>query len=125
MSTIKYSSEITEANIISIMPGTTYTDKIYLTDEGGNAYPLTDYTPTCQIRDLYGNLIGEMVCTVDTPATDGIITRTCIIEITGLLTAHKSIRYVWGMQLAHTDGSILPEIQGGVNTDPKIVEVTP
>lgn len=99
--------------VISITKGSTYKDYVTILDVDGNVFDLTGLTVNSQIRTLSGVLAGTFTCIVSNP-TSGGINRILDKNTTELLTPALDVRHVWGIEVTALDGTVYPEIQGGV-----------
>jgi hypothetical protein len=95
--------------------GTNFIYNIYLIDEDGNIFDISDYTANAQIRKTYTSTSNVAITTNITGAS-GLISLTMNAATTSLLT---QTRYVYDLEL--TDGTNVSRIlEGFVTVNPGV-----
>lgn len=108
---------------LSIVRGDDFRVIITLSTDG-DPFDLTGYTPLAQIRpstSVAAPLTAEFDATVETPATDGIITLELDHDTTAALTTNG----VWDMQITDGSGWVTTVVSGTVTIVPDVTRVEP
>lgn len=98
--------------------GATFTREITYTNEDGTLFDLTDYTAELQVRTT---VTSETVTITKTPSIDvptAKISWAFTAAETATLTASK---YVWALELTHTDGTVIRLVEGDITVSPEVV----
>ena len=104
---------------ITIDQGSDATIQLELVDPAGSKKNLANHTITAKVKKNYSDSSGEatsFTTGILTPATDGV----CTLKLTNTQTdAFKAGRYVYDVELSHTDSSgttVIERILEGVIT---------
>ena len=101
--------------------GSTFSKQItvYETD-GSTIQNLTGYTVTSQLRKNYtSTAYTTILATIQTPATNGII----VMSLTAVQTAAlKAGRYVYDLQITHSDETVKRIIEGVITIRPEVTK---
>lgn len=81
---------------ITVEQGATFEETLSITDEDGDPVDLSGMTARAQIRKTYSDptVIASFVATVETPATDGIVTMKMTAANTALLPVASATGYL-------------------------------
>jgi len=92
---------------------------VYETD-GSTIQNLSAYTPTSQLRKNYtSTAYTTILATIQTPATNGII----VMSLTAVQTAAlKAGRYVYDLQITHSDETVKRIIEGVITIRPEVTK---
>lgn len=103
-----------EDNVIEITRKSSFTLELIFENPDGTPLDLTGATAAAEIRSIAtGALQASFSSSILAPTT-GIVKLVLEDEDTASLTAAQTIENVWGCMVSMPDGSVLPEIQGGV-----------
>ncbi len=101
--------------------GSTWSKQItvYQTD-GTTVQDLTSYTPSSQLRKNYTSTAYTTInATKSTPHTSGVI----VMSLTAVQTAAlKSGRYVYDLQITHSDSTVTRVIEGVITIRPEVTK---
>ena len=101
--------------------GTTFSKQITVYENDGTTIQnLTGYTATSQLRKNYtSTAYTTILATIQTPATNGII----VMSLTAVQTAAlKAGRYVYDLQITHSDETVKRIIEGVITIRPEVTK---
>lgn len=98
--------------------GASFTRSVTYTNQDGTVFDLTDYTAHLQVRETVGEafVLIEKFPTIDVEA--GSLTWSFTPAETSSLTSEK---YVYAMELTHTDGSVIRLLEGDLTVSQEVV----
>lgn len=98
--------------------GATFSREITYTNPDGTLFDLTDYSAELQVRPTAtsSTKVIDIEPTIDVETAT--ISWTFTAAQTALLTASK---YVYAMELTHTDGTVIRFIEGDITPSPEVV----
>ena len=100
--------------------GSTFSKSItvYQTD-GATVQDLTAYTPSSQLRKNYTSTAYTTINATNNSPTNGII----VMSLTAVQTAAlKSGRYVYDLQITHSDSTVTRVIEGVITIRPEVTK---
>ena len=100
--------------------GSTWSKQItvYQTD-GTTVQDLTSYTPSSQLRKNYTSTAYTTINATNYSPTNGII----VMSLTAVQTAAlKSGRYVYDLQITHSDSTVTRVIEGVITIRPEVTK---
>jgi hypothetical protein len=98
--------------------GATFTREITYTNPDGTVFDLTDYTAELQVRETVASSTAAITLNPSINVSTGVISWTFTATQTASLTADK---YVWAIELEHTDGTVLRFVEGDITVKPEVV----
>ncbi len=98
--------------------GATFSREITYTNADGSVFDLTGYTAELQVRETAASASAVITKTPGINTTTGVVSWTFTATETALLTASK---YVWAIELTHTDGTVLRFVEGDITVSPEVV----
>lgn len=98
--------------------GATFSRQITYTNPDGSVFDLTDYTAELQVRLTATSATAVITKTPSINTTTGVVSFTFTAAETSTLTASK---YVWAIELTHTDGTVLRFVEGDITVSPEVV----
>lgn len=101
-----------------IEAGATFTREVTYTNPDGTVFDLTGYTAELQVRQTATSATAVIDMEPDIDTETGVISFTFTAAQTALLTAPK---YVYAIELTHTDGTVLRFIEGDITPSPEVV----
>jgi hypothetical protein len=98
--------------------GATFTRQIAYTNPDGTVFNLSGYTAQLQVRETAKSPTAALTITplIDVPT--GVVSFTFTATQTATLTASK---YVWAIELTHTDGTVIRFVEGDISVSPEVV----
>lgn len=99
--------------------GATFTREITYTNPDGLIFDLTGYTARLQVRLTPSSPTAVITINPNINVATGVISFTFTAQGTALLTASK---YVWAIELTHTDGTVIRFVEGDINVSPEVVK---
>jgi hypothetical protein len=105
------------ANFV-VEAGATFTRTITVTEDDGTLFDLTGYTATLQVRLTASSSSAAITKTPTINVPNATISWTFTAAETATLTASK---YVYALELAHTNGTVIRLVQGDLNISPEVV----
>lgn len=98
--------------------GATFSREITYTNPDGSVFDLTGYTAQLQIRLTPSSSTAVISLNPNINVQTGKISWTFSAQGTALLTAPK---YVYALELTHTNGTVIRFIEGDVVVSPEVV----
>jgi hypothetical protein len=98
--------------------GATFSREITYTNPDGTVFDLTGYTAELQVRATATSATAMITKVPDIDIETGKISWTFSATETSTLTASK---YVWAMELTHTDGTVIRFVEGDITVSPEVV----
>ena len=98
--------------------GATFSREITYTNADGSVFDLTDYTAELQVRETAASSTAVITKEPTITVLTGKVAWTFTAAETSLLTASK---YVWAIELTHTDGTVLRFVEGDITVSPEVV----
>lgn len=98
--------------------GATFTRSITYTNDDGTIFDLTGYTAQLQVRLTPSSSTAVISLNPNINVQTGTISWTFSAQGTALLTAPK---YVYALELTHTNGTVIRLLQGDLNISPEVV----
>ena len=101
-----------------IEAGATFSREVTYTNADGTVFDLTDYTAELQVRETATSATAVITKTPSIDVPTGVVSWTFTATETALLTASK---YVYAIELTHTDGTVIRFIEGDLVVSPEVV----
>jgi hypothetical protein len=98
--------------------GATFSREITYKNPDGSIFDLTGYTATLQVRLTPSSSTAVINLNPNINVQTGVISFTFTATGTALLTAPK---YVWAIELRHTDGTVIRFVEGEITVSPEVV----
>lgn len=98
--------------------GATFSRNITYTNPDGSVFDLSGYTAKLQVRLTASSATAVIDITPSINTTTGVVSFTFSAAQTSSLTAEK---YVWAIELTHTDGTVLRFVEGDITVSPEVV----
>lgn len=98
--------------------GATFSRDVTYTNADGSVFDLTDYTAELQVRETASSASAVITKTPTITVETGVVSWTFTAAETSGLTASK---YVYAIELTHTDGTVIRFIEGDITVSPEVV----
>lgn len=98
--------------------GATFSREITYTNPDGSVFDLTGYTAELQVRETAKSATAVITMNPTLNTVSGKVSFTLTALQTATLTADK---YVWAIELTHTDGTVLRFVEGDITVSPEVV----
>jgi len=98
--------------------GATFSREVTYTNADGTVFDLTDYTAELQVRLTATSSTATITLNPSINVSTGKVSWTFTAAQTATLTASK---YVYAIELAHTDGTVIRFIEGDITVSPEVV----
>jgi hypothetical protein len=98
--------------------GATFSRQVTYTNADGTVFDLTGYTAELQVRETATSATATLTVEPDITVETGVVSWTFTATETSTLTAAK---YVYAIELTHTDGTVIRFIEGDLVVSPEVV----
>lgn len=98
--------------------GATFSREVTYTNADGSVFDLTDYSAELQVRLTAASETAEITLNPSIDVPTGKVSWTFTAAQTSGLTAPK---YVYAIELTHTDGTVIRFIEGEITVSPEVV----
>ena len=98
--------------------GATFSRDVTYTNADGTVFDLTDYTAELQVRETASSASAVITKTPTITVLTGVVSWAFTAAETSGLTASK---YVYAIELTHTDGTVIRFIEGDITVSPEVV----